>query len=149
MGDLFGTFGVNWKLLLIQAINFGVLLALLRYFLYKPILKMIDERKAKIAEGVVNAEEASRKLALAETEKESILKDANVSAEKIVAESKGYATEKANEIVKEAEAESEALILDAKARAEEAKRKALAESEAEVARLAILGAEKILKEKLN
>jgi F-type H+-transporting ATPase subunit b len=149
MGELFATFGVNWKLLLIQAVNFGLLLAALRYFLYGPILKVIDERKAKISEGVENAAAAARKLETAETEKESIIKTANTEAEKIVAESKGYATEKGKEIVKEAEVESEAILADARARAEEAQRKALAESEAEVARLAILGAEKILHEKLN
>ncbi len=149
MGDLFSAFGVNWKLLITQVINFGLLLVLLRYFLYKPVLKIIDERKEKIAKGVQDAEEAGKKLALAEVEKESLIKDANVKAEEIVAEAKTYATEKGNALVHEAEAKSEAILSDAEARAEEAKHRALKESEAEVAKLAILGAEKILREKLN
>jgi len=56
MSELFSAFGVNWKLLLIQAVNFGLLLAALTYFLYKPILKIIDERREKVAEGVRTAE---------------------------------------------------------------------------------------------
>lgn len=147
MGDLFQAFGVNWKLLVTQVINFGLLLVLLRYFLYKPVLAIIDERKLKIAKGVADAEEAAQKLALAEAEKESLIKDANVKAEEIVAEAKTYATEKGNTLVHEAEAKSEAILSDAQARAEEAKHRALKESEAEVAKLAILGAEKILRER--
>jgi len=52
MSDLFAAFGVNWKLLLVQAVNFGLLLSALTYFLYKPVLRMIDERREKVAEGV-------------------------------------------------------------------------------------------------
>src|SRR3989344_5401181 len=68
MSDLFAAFGVNWKLLLIQAVNFGLLLAALSYFLYKPILKIIDERRHKIAEGVRTAEAAAERLEEAEKE---------------------------------------------------------------------------------
>jgi F0F1-type ATP synthase membrane subunit b/b' len=56
MGDLFAAFGINWKLLVIQAVNFGVLLLALWYFLYTPVLTMIDERK-KIASKVISIKE--------------------------------------------------------------------------------------------
>ena len=45
--ELFGKLGIEWKLLLAQGLNFILLLIILRKFLYKPILKMLDERKAK------------------------------------------------------------------------------------------------------
>ena len=45
MQQLFAAFGINWKLLLIQGINFSVLLAILSYFLYRPLMKVIDERR--------------------------------------------------------------------------------------------------------
>ena len=56
MSELFAAFGVYWKLLLVQAVNFGVLLAILSYVLYRPILRMIDARQKRIAEGVATAE---------------------------------------------------------------------------------------------
>lgn len=149
MSELVSTFGINWKLLGIQALNFGVLLVLLHYFLYRPILAMIDERRHKIEQGVVDAEAAAVKLASAETERETMLHTANVSAEKIVTEAEVFAKTKGALLLKEAETKRDALLADAKARAEEAKRQALKESEAEVARLAILSAEKILRQKLN
>lgn len=45
--ELFGKLGIEWKLLLAQGLNFILLLIILRKFLYKPILKMLDERKAR------------------------------------------------------------------------------------------------------
>ena len=45
--ELFGKLGIEWKLLLAQGLNFILLLIILRKFLYKPILKMLDERRAK------------------------------------------------------------------------------------------------------
>ncbi len=147
MGELFATFGVDWKLLLIQAVNFGLLLSVLTYFLYKPILRIIDERQRKIAEGVKTAEAAQRELTAAKTERERIVGDAAREAETLVASARTQASEQGAEIVKSAEARAAATLKDAAERAEEAKRLALKESEREIARAAMLAAEKILTSK--
>lgn len=63
MGELFSTFGINGKLLLMQSVNFGLLLLVLWKFVYRPVLTMIDERREKIAEGVRIAEAADQRLA--------------------------------------------------------------------------------------
>src|SRR3989338_4175917 len=147
MQELFATFGVNWKLLLIQALNFGALLAILTYFLYKPILRIIDERREKIAEGVRTAEAASRRLEEAKTEGEQLVGGAAREAERIIATARTRADERASEIVKGAETRAASTLSDAAERAEEAKRQALKESEREIARAAMLAAEKILREK--
>lgn len=147
MSELFAAFGINWKLLLVQAFNFVLLLGVLWYFLYDPLLKMIDDRRKKIAEGVHDAEEAARKLADAKKEGEGIVGGASREAESIVAAARGRAEEKAQEILAGAESRAEATLKDASARAAEAKRQALKESEREIARAAMLAAEKILREK--
>jgi F-type H+-transporting ATPase subunit b len=147
MSELLATFGVNWKLLLIQAINFGALLAILTYFLYKPVLKIIDERREKIAEGVRTAEAAARRLAEAKEEGESIVGSAAREAESLVAASRGRAEERAEDIVQTAETQAQNILKDATARADEAKRQALKESERDIARAAMLAAEKLLRQK--
>lgn len=147
MGDLFATFGVNWKLLLTQAVNFSVLLGILTYFLYRPVLKMIDDRQKKIADGVRTAEEATRRLSDAKQESEQIVGGAAREAEGLVAQARTRAEERGVEIVKTAEARAHATLKDAEARAEEAKRAAIKESQKEIARTAMLAAEKILREK--
>ena len=147
MSALFEAFGVNWQLLLVQAINFGLLLFVLTYFLYKPVMKMIDERQKKIAEGVRTAEEAARRLADAKQEGDQITGEAAREAEGIVASARTRADERGVEIVKAAQVQADAVLKDAAARAEEAKRQALQESQREIARAAMLAAEKILREK--
>lgn len=147
MSELFAAFGINWQLLLVQAINFGLLLFVLWYFLYTPILKLIDDRQKKIADGVKTAEAADRKLADAKTEGEGIVGGAAREAEALVISARSRADEKGNEIVKAAEARANSVLEEANARAEEAKRMALSESSKEIARAAVLAAEKILREK--
>ncbi|MEK7133953.1 MAG: ATP synthase F0 subunit B [Patescibacteria group bacterium] len=147
MSDLFAVFGVNWKLLLIQAVNFGLLLTVLTYLLYKPVLKIIDERREKIAEGVRTAEAAARRLAEAKAKGEGLVATAAREAEGLVAAARTRADERGAEIVMTAEARATATLKDAAERAEEAKRLALKESEREIARTAMLAAEKILREK--
>jgi F-type H+-transporting ATPase subunit b len=147
MDQLFSAFGIDGKLLIAQLINFGVLFVGLTYLLYKPVMKTLDERREKVAQGVLDAEAASEKLATADEEASKKVKGAEGEAETIVASARDLAgTEKAR-IVKEAEARAQALEADAQARAKETAAKALRESEQEIARLAVLAAEKVLREK--
>ena len=144
MSELFEVFGINWKLLLIQAFNFGLLLIILWRFLYTPVLRMIDERRKKIEEGVKTAEEAERKLADSESKGKDIVGGASREAERIVGAARERAEEKGSELLREAETRAEALLSDASERAQETKRQALKQSEREIARAAMLAAEKIL-----
>ena len=147
MSELFAAFGINWKLLLVQAFNFGLLLAVLTYFLYKPVLKLIDERREKIAEGVRTAEAAARRLEEAKSEGDKRIGEASREAESLVATARTRAEEKGSELLRDAEARAEAVLSDAAQRAEETKRQALKQSERDIARAAMLAAEKILREK--
>lgn len=147
MSALFAAFGVNWHLLVIQAVNFVLLLVVLSYFLYKPVLKIIDERQKKIAEGVRTAEEASHRLAEAKEESEGIVGAAARDAEALALTARARADERGHEIVKAAESKADALMKDASVRAQEAQRQAMLESQREIARAAMLAAEKILQSK--
>src|SRR3989344_1907356 len=113
MSELFEVFGVNWKLLLMQAFNFGLLLVVLTYFLYKPVLRIIDERREKVAEGVRNAEEALQNLATSETEGKEIVNNGPREAERIIALAGESGERKGDRPVREGERKGEALLKDA------------------------------------
>ncbi len=147
MGQLFEAFGIDGTLLLAQAVNFGVLMVGLWYFLYKPVIKVLEERRQKVAQGVQDAEQAALKLATADQEASERVRGAETEADTIVGSARTTAKQERERIVKEAEARSAAIAADAEARAKETAAKALRESEGEVARLAILAAEKVLREK--
>lgn len=147
MDALLEAFGIDWKLLIVQLVNFGILILALWQFLYKPVLKMLEERKALVAKGVADAEAATLKLATADSEALGRVHAASTEAEGIVAAAREHASEEKARIMKEAEARAAASLKDAEARAQEASAKALRESEKEIARLAILAAEKVIREK--
>ena len=148
MQEIIHAFGIDWRLIIIQMINFALLAWALWYFLYTPVLKLITDREAKIRKGVEDAEKAGIALQEADTEKTSILKEAHGEAGQIVARSTQHAEEKAKVLHAEATEKIAKQMEAARNHAEELKAKALKESEAEIAKVAILGAEKILNEKL-
>ena len=62
MNEFFDQFGIDWKLLLSQLVNFTLILIILRIFVYKPLLKILKKRKEKIEEGLAKAEESDIRL---------------------------------------------------------------------------------------
>lgn len=62
MAEFIHQIGVDWKLLAGQAVNFLILLVILRAFLYKPLLKVLKERRARIEEGIEKAKVADERL---------------------------------------------------------------------------------------
>ena len=147
MDQLFEAFGIQVPLLIAQAVNFAVLLVGLTYLLYKPVMKTLDERQQKVAQGVIDADQAALKLARAGSEAQTVVKAAETNAESIVASARDAATLEKARIMKEAETRAAALASDAEARAQETASKALRDSEKEIARLSILAAEKVLQSK--
>ena len=72
--DILNLFGLEGKLFIAQIINFAILLFILKKFLYEPIAKMMEERKAKIKQGLDDAEKAKKTLLEADSKKILILK---------------------------------------------------------------------------
>jgi F-type H+-transporting ATPase subunit b len=149
MQQLFAAFGVNVSLIIAQAVNFAIVLVALRYFLYKPVLAMLTKRQEIVAKGVEDAARASEKLAHADSEAESRVSAADTEADAIVSAARESAAAEKARLLKDAEARANAVTKDAEERATEAAAKAKRESEKDIARIAILAAEKILKEKYD
>lgn len=147
MDALIEAFGINGKLLLAQSVNFGLLVAGLTFFLYKPVLKILKERQELIEKGVRDAEEASVNALAAEKQRIEVLAKAEREAEDKVQKSIELGKEERARIVERAQAQSESLLKDAEMQAQELSRKTMKESEKEIARTAILAAEKILAAK--
>ncbi len=145
--ELITALGIDLRIFIAQLINFAVLIFVLYRFAYRPILNLLDERKEKIKQGIEDAEKAALARSEADEEKRQIIGAANQEAIAVADRAKEYAASKANEIVAEAQMKAEQLAKDAEARVSEIKAKALKESEAEIAKIAILTAEKVLKEK--
>lgn len=91
--EILEQFGIQPILLAAQVVNFLILLFILRKFLYGPILKVLDERKRKIADSLKNAEEIEKKLQEVEVQADKILRKALDESQKILDEAKEVATQ--------------------------------------------------------
>ncbi len=147
MEQLFEAFGINWRLLIAQAVNFGVVMFALWYLLYKPVLKMLDARRALISKGVADAKDAAEKLQNADKAAAEVVGAADTEAKAIVERARLEAGEERSKLVGEAQARAERVVTGAESEADEIRSRALRESEREIARLAVLAAEKVLKAK--
>ncbi|MEK7109506.1 MAG: F0F1 ATP synthase subunit B [Patescibacteria group bacterium] len=145
MQAIFSTFGIDWRLLIINMVNFGLLLLALWYFLYGPVMKMLEERRQKVADGVRDAESAKQTLQEIEGSRREVLAHAGKEADGIVAEARAAALQKEREILAHGEVSANALVKDAEARAQELKTRAIEESKQEVAKLIVLGMQKAAK----
>ncbi len=145
MNQIFGVFGVDLKILIVQMVNFGVLFGILWYLLYKPLTKFIESRRTQIIEGVAKAERAEAMLADAGAKKASIMTAAALESEKMLVQARESAKTKEEVLVRMAQEKAERITAEAQLAAADAKRNALEESREELARMVVLGVEKTLR----
>lgn len=145
MEEIIHAFGIDARLIVIQVINFAVLAGLLWYFLYKPVLSVIDARREKVAQGVADAEAAARERAAAGAEKAATLTAAHAEAERVLERATNEAKDVRATGIADARAEEGRILAAAEARAVELAERTRRESEAEIAKLAVLAAEKVLR----
>lgn len=118
MNELLGKLGVDWRLLIAQLVNFVVLFFVLRKFLYRPVLGMLQERRARIMKGVEDAQHAETQRAelvfarrhlqdAAAAERAALLEHAAADAEELRTRRVAAAEEEARVIIARAQHDAE------------------------------------------
>jgi F-type H+-transporting ATPase subunit b len=131
------TLGIVWADLIAQAISFAFVLAVLWKLAYKPIFNMLEARKAKIAEGIANAEKIKAELAKTEAARQKILTDAGDLANKIIAEARAAAARVAEVETQKAVTAAEQILIKAREAAAQERAASLAALKREVGRLVV------------
>ncbi len=108
--DTADTFGWNPWLFLSQVISFAIVAFLLRQFAYKPILAVLEERRRRIEEGLINADKIKKELAEAEKRYQEIMAKANADAQKMIDEARESSAHLAERKQQEAIAAAEQII---------------------------------------
>lgn len=141
--------GINGPFLLAQIINFVILFLLLRRFLYPPLLKMLDARKQRIADGLAAADVARRE---AEAERSRLMSQIDAErteAQKRIAEASSQAERVKADILAEARREAEELKARSVAEAEAEKQRILGEAQKQIAELTMLATERVVRRGLD
>jgi len=141
--------GFNLPALIAQLINFLLLLLIFQVLLYKPLLKMLDERKKRIQEGLDASDEAKRRLSQTEQEVAKELEKARQQGQEQIAQAQQIAARIQEEARQGARQEADQLLARAKNEIDLQRDSAIAELRREFAGLTITAAERVIKEELD
>jgi F-type H+-transporting ATPase subunit b len=130
--------------LVIQLLVFVILGWLTMKFIWPPLIKAIEERQRKIAEGLISAEKAEKSLAEAKASATDIIKEARVQANKIVEQANRRSNELVDEACGTAIVAGERLISEARNVLTLESNRAREQLRREVAAIAVAGAAKLL-----
>lgn len=137
------------KSLIIQMLNFLILLAILYRLLYKPLLAKMEERSAAIKTSLEAAEAARTMAAKQQEENAERLRAAYAEAQSIRAAALKEAADEQRKLVDAARREAQQLVASAKAQTDADIRRAREELRREVSDIAIAVAEKLVRKSLR
>ena len=132
-----------------QMVVFFILWWVVAKFIWPPLVKALDERAKKIADGLAAAEKGKAELELANKRVDQAMAEARTEGAQRVADAEKRAQAAADEIKHNAQAEAARIIAQAKAEAEQQVTRARETLRDQVAVLAVKGAEQILKREVN
>ncbi|HNV23721.1 MAG TPA: F0F1 ATP synthase subunit B [Candidatus Omnitrophota bacterium] len=132
-----------------QIFSFLILFFILKTFLWKPVLKLLDERKAKMASDFQKIEDVKKEVSSLKNEFEEKLESVHAYGREKIRESIEEGRKAAEEIKKEAQASARALVDDAKIGIEIEIAKARMRLKKEVVDLTIMATEEIVQQKLT
>lgn len=135
--------------LIFQMVAFALFVWFTMKFVFPPINKAMEDRKAKIADGLAAAEKGARSLSDAAAKSEVAIQEARAQAQEILAAANKQASALVEQAKAQAKSEAERIVAAAAEETAREASKAREELRKQVGELAVLGAAKILKREVN
>lgn len=132
-----------------QILTFSVLIWFVMRFLWEPIIRMLEDRKKRIADGLAAAERGHHEKELAEKRAKELLQTAKEQAADIIAQAQRRADEIIDESKGQARAEGDRLVTAAQAEIEQLLNQAKEQLRHQVATLALDGAQQVLMREVD
>jgi F-type H+-transporting ATPase subunit b len=145
----FASLGINLPLLVVFIINFIVLLVLLRLFLFKPVLKMLDERAQRTKEGMELAEATKKEYEQAKGEVQKQIEKGRQETQAIIAQAMQVGERLKEESRQEATKQAQTIIDRTRTELETERDKIVEDLRREFVDISIAAAEKVIKETLD
>lgn len=141
---------MNLNLTLIgQMITFALFVIFTMKFVWPPIVRNMDERAKRMAEGLADADRAKHQLELAQSKSAEILKEAKLKASHIIEDANKRSLQLIEEAKEKAHQEGQRIIKGAEAQLEQQVLQAREQLRKDTVRLAVLGAEKVLAKSVD
>ena len=132
-----------------MVLGFSVVFFILKKFGWSAILQTLKEREQSIDEALKSAEKAREDMAILQADHDSLLKEARIEREAIIAEARQIRAELIEKAKDEASGEAGKVLEGARKEIENEKRASLSDIKAQVAQLSVDIAEKILRKELS
>ena len=129
--------------------TFFVLVLFTMKFVWPPIIKALEDRKQKVADGIAAGERGERELELSQHKSTEALREAKLEAVKIIEQADKRATQIVEESKGQAKLEAEKIMQISCAEIEQERKNARDSLRDEIADIAIASAEKLLGQKLG
>ncbi|HAF58118.1 MAG TPA: ATP synthase F0 subunit B [Opitutae bacterium] len=142
-------FGVDWPMLIAQAINFLIVAFVIWKFAFKNILSTIKEREKQISDSLKNADRIKLELEETEKQQQQTLQDASLEAKKTISTAQDQAKAFIEAQKDDARKQAEEIISKAKIAMEQERERVLMEAREEIASLVVLTASKVLSKDLS
>ncbi len=147
--NLLGTFGINWKLLLAQLINFSIVVFLLSKYVFGPISKKLSERSEKLQTALDDAKRIEAEKSEFEKWKQEAETQARQEASNIITNATTEAELQKKQILEQTRLEQSKIIAQAKTQIEDEEQKMVNNVKGEMADMITKATEKILNEKMD
>lgn len=141
--------GINLGYLIVQILNFLIVLVVLRAWVFKPILGLFESRRAKISQGLEDARVAAEARANAEMEAREIIAKAESERQQKVRDASTQAEQTAKDVLAQAEVQATKIRENAQGEIAQERNQILSDVRGQVAALAIAATQKLLGEALD
>ncbi|HUC88513.1 MAG TPA: F0F1 ATP synthase subunit B [Candidatus Paceibacterota bacterium] len=145
MDSLIATFHIDWKIIVAQAVNFGIVFLVLYLFALKPLKKLMSDRQQRIENGLADAKANAELIQKTRKEYDDILNKARALARDIFEQGKHEAEANKADMISKANHEIEAMIINGKKILEVEKVKMMEEAKKEIVSLVVKATEKLLE----
>lgn len=142
--EILNSLGIDPAVMIAQAVNFFVLLGILTFLVYKPVLKLLDERKERIQKAEEHAQLVEDKLARTEELTQRELKKTQQKAQEIINASKESAAAQEAAMVENAKQKVGKIVEEGRAVIAKERDDAAKQIQSEVAHIVTLATEKLL-----
>jgi F-type H+-transporting ATPase subunit b len=147
--EILELFGVDWKLMVAQLVNFLIVLVVLWKFAIKPLMKTMESRNAEISKGLEDAQVAADKLNKTEEEVKAQLQTAKAEAMTILDQAKKQSEANRQASLEQTKQEVEEVVKKAKEQIALEKADLVNSAKADISKLLTLALQKILSEGLS
>lgn len=130
-----GPFGFSWPLFIAQVINFILVILILRKFAFGPIQQMLEQRRARIAEGEEKLKRIEKQLADSEEHTAAAIAKANEESKRLIEEARDSAAALSEAKAQEAISHAQQILAKAEAAARAERQQIAAELKKEFGRL--------------